>query len=80
VKCLSYSQDDKILYTGGYDGLIAYFQLDEYYKTNYIKVGSENLIHSTTDNSILAIDSDASSKLLLYSCYENVVFFIIFSN
>jgi len=72
VKCLSYSQNDKVLYSGGFDGLIAYFQLDEYYKTNYIKVENEYLLHSTKDSSILSIDSDPSSKLLLFSAYENV--------
>lgn len=75
IKSLCYKEGLNYLYACGYDGVITGHNIEEYGKTNSIKLNADNYLYkSTNNNSIYSIDCDEKGNLLLASVYENVTF------
>ena len=72
IKALSYSQDTNILYSCGFDGVIAEYDLEQM-KTGQVFTGNETYSQQqNVKNSFYSISCDSSGRLLVASMYENV--------
>jgi WD40 repeat protein len=73
IKALCYCNYNNTLYASGYDGLITYYNIDEYNKSGSIRYDNSGELMNMKDKSIYSISCDTSGKLLLASIYENVI-------
>ena len=81
LQCLNYNTELKTLFTGGYDGYITYFKVDEYISKGMITFDTDNYLFKTPNQqSIFSIDSDKTGKFLLASIYQNVKLIVIQAN
>ena len=74
IKELSYSVESNTLFSCGFDGVIAQYNLDEI-KKGKIYSGNEAIYSqqsSLAKNSFYSLSCDSSGKLLIASMYENV--------
>ncbi len=75
IKALSYSIESNILFSCGFDGVIAQYNVEEM-KKGKIYSGNEllhnNQPYSSVKNSFYSLSCDSSGKLLIASMYENV--------
>jgi WD40 repeat protein len=71
VKAINYNSSINILFSAGFDGLIACYDILENKKTS-VEYKNENLFYTTTQKeSIYCIDSDYSGDFILFGSYEN---------
>ncbi len=70
---MCYKDKLNILFACGYDGLITCHNLEEFGKTNTLKLNNDIFMYkSNNNNSVYSIDCDATGNILLASIYENV--------
>jgi WD40 repeat protein len=73
IRALCYNSFNSTLFASGYDGIISYYNIEEYNKTGSIKYDSSGQFMSMKDKSIYSMSCDTSGKLLIASIYENVI-------
>ena len=72
IKSLCYCKYNNTLYASGYDGLITYYNIEEYNKYGKIGYDEASQLISMKDRTIYSISCDTSGKILIASVYENV--------